>query len=585
MGDSSGARGQRARELFEAACDLDRERRDRFLRKECSGDSELRNRVDVLLDAYEEEKTLINTLATDQSTDWLTPGARIGGYHLVERLGAGGMGEVWRAHDERLNRDVAIKFISNTLVREERFQRRFENECRALSALDCEGIARIHAADVHEGCPYFVMQLVQGENITRFCDKERLDCRQRLELFLRVCRAAQAAHVQGVIHRDLKPSNILVASVDGEPVPTIIDFGIAKSMGLPFTDTGHHTKVGEIIGTPSYSSPEQLSPDRNTVDMRTDVYALGAILHELVTGEVPKAEAEPIDPPSMRVKESTNPAIAHNRNTDSSSLGVTLKGDLDNIVLKALAKEVGRRYRSVAELIQDVQAYLEDRRPGARNALLRFARRNRRLAWPALLAVVLVVGGWFLRPSSSPETPATSARSNQELDLVIHFFSSLGERRRLDIETPPLPRGTQLKISLKRPPELGHLYILELNGVGQVGFHDEEQLVEAEWGWIVDGPPPSETLIALLVRDPLSVRDQTRITNQLDKLELEPALRDGTRIHWDEHGNYLVELDVDGRGPRRIVGNSDTWQSQVMTALRTLNPVSLSGVTFAVAEP
>jgi non-specific serine/threonine protein kinase/serine/threonine-protein kinase len=348
---------------------------------------------------------------------------RIGPYLLRRVLGEGGMGIVWEAEQqEPVRRRVALKRLRLGLDGAQ-FLSRFESERQALAMMSHRNIARaLDAGCTPEGQPYFAMEIVDGPWITRYCDTQRLDIRRRLELFLEVCRGIQHAHQRGVIHRDIKPSNILIQTEDRRPVPKIIDFGLAKAMGAHLTDRSLVTRIGQTVGTPEYMSPEQAGPAGFDVDTRTDVYALGIVLYELLTGQLPFAladgdldelrrrirEEEPVRP-SARVAE-TQPGvleIAHARGTDPAALARSLRGDLDWIVLKVLAKDRDHRYATPDDLAADIQRYLTHQPvlagpPGLGYRARKFVRRHTlAVGLTAAAAVILVTFaasmGWQAR--------------------------------------------------------------------------------------------------------------------------------------------------------------------------------------------
>jgi non-specific serine/threonine protein kinase/serine/threonine-protein kinase len=328
-----------------------------------------------------------------------TAGAVIGRYHLLQKIGEGGMGEVWLAEQkEPVWRRVAVKLIKTGMSSREVISR-FESERQALALMDHPAIAKVlDAGATPEGAPYFAMEYVAGVPITAYCDNHRLTTRQRLELFQHVCEGVQHAHQKGIIHRDLKPSNILVAEVDGKPAPKIIDFGVAKALTRKLTADAMFTRVGAMIGTPQYMSPEQALSSGEDIDTRTDVYSLGIILYEMLAGSTPidlkkiafeeflrRLREVDAAKPSTKVRTedaATLTAIAQRRQTDSSALAKQLRGDLDSITLKALEKDRARRYGSPSEFAADIQRYLNNDvvaavPPSAAYRARKFARRHR----------------------------------------------------------------------------------------------------------------------------------------------------------------------------------------------------------------
>ena len=303
-------------------------------------------------------------------------GARIGAYHLLELAGEGGMGEVWIAEQrEPVRRRVALKVIRTGMDTRE-VAARFAAERQALALMDHPAIAKVFDAGITtEGRPYFVMEYVPGIAITEYCDRHKFTLRERLELFGHVCAGVQHAHQKAIIHRDLKPSNILVSDVDGQPMPKIIDFGVAKAMAQRLTAGTMLTRLGSVIGTLEYMSPEQADSAGEDIDTRADVYSLGVILYELLVGERPldcgkraladilqRIREEDAPRPSTKLRTSTaaSVTVAQNRHTERSTLCRQLRGDLDAITLKALEKDRTRRYGSPSELAADLQRYIRN---------------------------------------------------------------------------------------------------------------------------------------------------------------------------------------------------------------------------------
>ena len=401
------------------------EARADYLRQACATDSGLRERVQVLLQAYEEQASFLESppavggVPTVDQPASESPGTAIGPYKLIEPIGEGGMGSVWMAQQtEPVKRLVALKLIKPGMDTKQVIAR-FEAERQALALMDHPNIAKVlDAGATPGGRPYFVMDLVKGVPITRYCDEHHLTPRQRLELFVPVCQAVQHAHQKGIIHRDIKPSNVLVALYDGRPVPKVIDFGIAKAAGQPLTEKTLVTGFGAIVGTPEYMSPEQAEINQLDIDTRSDIYSLGVLLYELLAGSPPftrkelaKAgmlemlrvirEQEPSKPSAKLSNADGLPTLAANRGTEPARLTRLVRGEMDWIVMKALEKDRNRRYETANGFALDVQRYLADEPvlagpPSAWYRLKKFARRNRaRLAMAAALALLLVGAAAF----------------------------------------------------------------------------------------------------------------------------------------------------------------------------------------------
>jgi non-specific serine/threonine protein kinase/serine/threonine-protein kinase len=363
--------------------------------------------------------------------------ARIGPYRILGVLGEGGMGLVYRAEQTApIHREVALKMVRGGL-RDERARARFEAERQALAVMSHPGIASIYdAGATDEGVPYFAMELVRGEPITAFCDAHRLDLEARGDLFAEVCRAVQHAHLHGVIHRDLKPANILVSMVDGHPRPRIIDFGIAKAAEATADTETMHTAIGSVIGTLEYMSPEQAAGGAAPMDTRSDVYSLGVILYELVTGALPfdsgaLRRAGPLD--AQRLIRDTDPptparrfvtsteraAIARARSTDPRALQRRLGGDLGWIVMKALEKEPARRYQSANDLADDLDRLrrsepVEAGPPSRRYRTARFVRRHRTVVTAATVVFVALLVGITLATVESVRARSAQHRAEEE---------------------------------------------------------------------------------------------------------------------------------------------------------------------------
>jgi tetratricopeptide (TPR) repeat protein/serine/threonine protein kinase len=460
------AEPDKLRQLFLAALKVPAGQRDAFLREACAGADDLRERVVLLIQAHEELGSIappaeaeVRTTAQQRNTE--SPGTVIGPYKLVELIGEGGMGSVWMAQQaEPVRRLVAVKLIKAGMDSRQ-VVARFEAERQALALMDHANIARVLDAGttrgepggVSPGRPYFVMDLVKGMPITRYCDEHRLTPRQRLELFIPVCQAVQHAHQKGIIHRDLKPSNVLVALYDGKPVPKVIDFGVAKAAGQSLTDKTLVTGFGNIVGTLEYMSPEQAEVNQLDIDTRSDIYSLGVLLYELLTGSPPftkkdleKAgmlemlrvirEQEPSKPSTKLSTAEGLPTLAANRGTEPAKLTKLVRGELDWIVMKALEKDRSRRYETANGFAMDVQRYLADEPvlagpPSAWYRFRKLTRRNRgKLAVAALVLFFLVLlgsgAGWV-----AWDRAARQARAAIDLELALEraeLFQEQGKR-------------------------------------------------------------------------------------------------------------------------------------------------------------
>ncbi len=430
-------------DLFtQALAHTDPAKRAAFLDQACAGNPDLRRRLDELLAGHARADSPLDqppaagaTAALPPAPDAATgafgatpPADRqtapavalgtvlAGRYTLVQKLGEGGMGEVWVASQaEPVRRQVALKVIK-TGKDSKAVLARFEQERQALALMDHPNIARVYdGGSTAAGQPFFVMELVNGLPLTHFCDEARLTPRQRLELFLPICQAVQHAHQKGIIHRDLKPANILVTLIDGKPVPKVIDFGIAKATAGKLTDESLSTQFGAVLGTFEYMAPEQAGFSGEDIDTRADLYSLGVILYELLTGLRPldaqrlkKAglaemvrvirEEEPSRPSTRLSTDASLPALAALRQTEPKKLAALLRGELDWVVMKCLEKQRDRRYETANALARDVQRYLADepveaRPPSAGYRLGKFLKRHRGPVLAASLVLVALLAG------------------------------------------------------------------------------------------------------------------------------------------------------------------------------------------------
>src|SRR5215471_4220970 len=385
--------------------------REAYLRGACGNNEALRAAVAELLAAHERAGNILDappvaaggTVAqADPGAGSLEqPGTVIGPYKLLEPIGEGGMGTVWMAQQtEPVKRLVAVKFIKAGMDSKQVIAR-FEAERQALALMDHPNIARVlDAGATGAGRPYFVMDLVKGVPITRYCDERHLTPRQRLELFVPVCQAVQHAHQKGIIHRDIKPSNVLVARYDGQPVPKVIDFGVAKATGPKLTEPTLCTEFGAVVGTLEYMSPEQAELNQLDIDTRSDICSLGVVLYELLTGSTPLdrkrlkqaafaeilrviREEEP-QKPSTRLSGAKDslPSVSAQRQMEPAKLTKLVRGELDWIVMKALEKDRSRRYETANGFAMDIQRYLADEPvqacpPSVGYRFRKFARRNK----------------------------------------------------------------------------------------------------------------------------------------------------------------------------------------------------------------
>jgi serine/threonine protein kinase len=426
--------------LFHQALQQPAEARAVFLDHACAGDAALRRRLEALLHAHDHPGGFLDQpvgrpaatadyspplggppeLRSDDTTKGPSnregPGSRIGPYKLLQQIGEGGMGVVFMAEqDKPVHRRVALKVVKPGLDSAQ-VVARFEVERQALALMDHPHIAKVlDAGTTDSGRPYFVMELVKGVPITQYCDEHHLTPRQRLELFVPVCQAVQHAHQKGIIHRDLKPSNVLIALYDGKPVAKVIDFGVAKATGPKLTDKTLFTEYGAVVGTLEYMSPEQAELNQLDVDTRSDIYSLGVLLYELLTGSTPLErkrlketpllevlrvirEEEPARPSTRLSTTAELPSIAANRGLEAKKLSGVVRGELDWIVMKCLEKDRNRRYETANGLAQDVERYLRDEPvlacpPSRWYRLRKFAHRNKApLTAAAAVLVALGVG-------------------------------------------------------------------------------------------------------------------------------------------------------------------------------------------------
>lgn len=484
--------------------------------------------------------------SSDRFSSGETEGSRIGRYTLIRKIDEGGCGEVFEAVQDGMARTVALKII-RTGMDTESFVSRFETERQTLEIMEHPNIASVlDAGRTSKGRPYFVMELVHGSRITRFCETGQLGIRARLELFLKVCHAIQHAHQKGIVHRDIKPSNILVGNMDETSIPKIIDFGIAKAMQGQARGRGGLTQIGQFMGTPAYMSPEQIDMGGMDIDTRADIYSLGALLYELLAGRPPfdtekllesgvtemrRAMLEDYPPrPSDAVR---NPEGGENECIlpgPRDKWANTLRGELDWIVFKAMEKERDRRYQTANSLAMDIQRYLRNepviaRKPSRGYFLRKFLQRNRAACFLGAAVLLSVLGGF-----------ATTA--------VLYFRekSALAEQARLQRQVQARANVSRAAILLSEGNTEEADRLLRSNPLESIDASPEAAEVFrslGRWNAIFGRWPQAKNCFRLMLQAN-RMRDPARTADGLDLLLMAPTyLEAGDRKGYE---NFRAEM-------------------------------------------
>jgi serine/threonine protein kinase/Tol biopolymer transport system component len=567
------SRWQKAKTIFSEALEKPAAERQEFLDRTCGADAELRVQVDELL--------LAHTNAGEFLSSPMPTTGRIGPYKLLQVIGEGGFGVVYMAEQERpIRRRVALKVIKLGMDTKEVIAR-FEAERQALALMDHPNIAKVLDAGATEtGRPYFVMELVKGVPITEYCDSNKLSTRERLQLFVDVCRGVNHAHQRGVIHRDIKPSNILVTLHDGTPVPKVIDFGIAKAMSQPLTERTLFTAYGEFVGTPWCMSPEQAALGGLEIDQRADVYALGVLLYELLTGTTP-FEAEGVrsrafleimrmiredDPPTPSARITTLgkqlDQVANRRRIEPHALAKMLRGDLDWIVMKALEKDRRRRYDSAVDLADDVARFFKyepvrARKPSTTYRATKFARRHRtQLVGAAVMLIAITAGGAVSQLGKARDEAPQLPVIEPKLTQVIGSDS-------LVIWKPALSPDRKWGAFSTFRQTFGPLQIVSAEG-GEPRLITSSAATEPQWlpsgdrlAWLTD-----KGLIVFAAFDPergVTIGEPKPATSEpaLDSYRVSPDGRWLAYRVWADSGHMLIRVVPTTGGGSRTVVNAE----------------------------
>ena len=631
------------KKLFESALDQAPAQRPDFLREQCPDDA-MRREVERLLENYAEVGSFLSTPAMNprvaipreipdtgpvgdsssggkdrvSTSAAVRLGGALGNYRILSRLGEGGMGQVWLAEQTApLQRQVALKLIRVGMYDDSVLQR-FESERQSLASMSHPSIAKVFdAGTTPDGQPYFAMEYVPGLPITEYCDNNKLTVRERLELFVQVCEGVQHAHQKAIMHRDLKPSNILVEEVDRKPVPRIIDFGLAKAASKTATGEDLLTQVGAFLGTPGYMSPEQADPDTQDIDTRTDVYSLGVILYELLTGFLPsetegaskpflekirqlKEQDPPLPSTKVRGEPESSTSKAQDRGTDPKQLVFLLKGDLDWITMKALERDRSRRYNTPSELAADIVRYLKNEPVIARPAsagyhIRKYIRRHRFGVAVAAVMAALLAGFAIMQAVELRRITRERDRANRITDFMTRMFkvSDPGQARGNSVTAREILDKASRDINggLSKDPEIQAQMMNVMGGVydnlglypqAQSLYHDAVEIRER-----MLGPENPDTLRAMhrlcrplreqgkyaeaekLQRQTLDVQRQLLGPEHPDTLVSEAEL--ATILYNEARYPEAEKLGRDAlAAERRVLGNEDSdtvWSMDILASI------------------